>query len=181
MFDLLIQNATIADGTGQRGYAGDIALQRGKILEVSAHIDSHHARQVLDARGLWAAPGFIDIHRHADGAVFRKGFGAAELYQGLTTIVSGNCGMSAAPVLPEKRETVGKSQQAVMGSIPRDIDCTSMHSYLDAVKKQGAPLHSEMLCGLGTLLAQYGGYAPDKKAPSSLYKKPWSRHLMRER
>lgn len=165
MFDLLIQNATIADGTGQKGFVGDIALHRGKILEVSPHIDSHHAREVLDARGLWAAPGFIDIHRHADGAVFRKGFGAAELYQGLTTIVSGNCGMSAAPVLPEKRETVGKSQQAVMGSIPGDIDCTSMSAYLDAVKKQGVPLHCEMLCGLGTLLAQYGGYAPGEKAP----------------
>lgn len=165
MFDLLIQNATIADGTGKKGYAGDIALHQGKILEVSGHIDRQNAREVLDGHGLWAAPGFIDIHRHADGAVFRQGFGAAELSQGLTTIVSGNCGMSAAPVLLEKQEMVGKSQQAVMGSIPQEIDCTSMKSYLSAVKKQGVPLHFEMLCGLGTLLAQFGGYAPGEKAP----------------
>lgn len=165
MFDLLIQNAIIADGTGKKGFVGDMALNQGKILEVSGHIDSRHARKVLDASGLWAAPGFIDIHRHADGAVFRRGFGQAELYQGLTTIVSGNCGMSAAPVLLDKRETVGQHQQAVMGSIPKEIDCTSMKSYLAAVKKKGVPLHFEMLCGLGTLLAQYGGYAPGEKAP----------------
>lgn len=165
MFDLLIQNATMADGTGAKAFLGDMALHQGKILEVSAHIGGHHARQVLDASGQWAAPGFIDIHRHADGAVFRPGFGKAELFQGLTTIVNGNCGMSAAPVLPIKREAVGLNQRAVIGSIPRDIDCTSMKSYLDAVKKQGVPLHFEILCGLGTLLAQYGGYAPGEKAP----------------
>lgn len=165
MFDLLIQNAMVADGTGAKTFLGDIALHGEKILKVSPHVDAENAGQVLDAHGLWAAPGFIDIHRHADGAVFRPGFGKAELLQGLTTIVSGNCGMSAAPLLPERRQRVEQSQQAVIGTLPKEADCTSMEGYLCSVHRHGTPVHFEMLCGLGTLLAQYGGYGPGEKAP----------------
>lgn len=165
MFDLLIQNAMVADGSGEKAFLGDIALDKGKILKVSPRLHAENAGRVLDAEGLWAAPGFIDIHRHADGAVFRSGFGEAELFQGLTTIVSGNCGMSAAPLLTEKRGIVEQNQQAVMGVLPKEADCTSMDAYLSAVRRHGTPLHFEMLCGLGTLLAQYGGYGPKEKAP----------------
>ncbi len=53
-------------------------------------------RSTLDVTGRLVTPGFIDIHRHADAALFREGFGDAELFQGLTTIVNGNCGLSIA-------------------------------------------------------------------------------------
>lgn len=165
MFDLLIQNVMVADGSGEKAFLGDIALDKGKILKTAPHLDADNAGRVLDARELWAAPGFIDIHRHADGAVFRSGFGEGELFQGLTTIVSGNCGMSAAPLLSQKQSIVEQNQQAVIGSLPKEADCTSMKTYLSSVRRHGTPLHFEMLCGLGTLLAQYGGYAPGDKAP----------------
>lgn len=99
MFDILLRGGTVIDGTGRAAFAADIAVKDGKIAEVG-HLPRADAGSVVDCTGLTVTPGFIDIHRHADGAVFRPDFGEWELRQGLTTIVSGNCGLSAAPFGP---------------------------------------------------------------------------------
>ena len=96
MLDTIIRNGTVIDGTGAPGFRADVAIQDGRIAAVG-DLTGREARQVVDAAGLTVTPGFIDIHRHADAAAFRPGFGAAELCQGLTTIVNGNCGLSCAP------------------------------------------------------------------------------------
>ncbi|MFQ9063299.1 MAG: amidohydrolase family protein [Oscillospiraceae bacterium] len=96
MFDYLIQNGTLIDGTGAPAAAGDVAIKDGKIAAVGDLKDAS-AGTVLDAAGKYVTPGFIDIHRHADAALFRPHFGELELKQGLTTIVNGNCGLSVTP------------------------------------------------------------------------------------
>ena len=95
MIDLLIRDGTVVDGTGRAPYAADVAVENGKIVEVG-QLPEAHARRVIRARGKLVTPGFIDIHRHADLAAYRPGFGQPELRQGLTAIVNGNCGLSAA-------------------------------------------------------------------------------------
>lgn len=97
MFDYLIHNARILDGSGAPARQGDVALSGGQIAAVG-HLTDAAAVQILDARGRYLTPGFLDIHRHADDALFRPGWGKAELAQGLTTVVNGNCGLSLAPV-----------------------------------------------------------------------------------
>lgn len=97
-YALLITNARIVDGTGAPAYAGDVAIRDGRIARVGA-IGSARADAVIDARGLVVAPGFIDVHTHADGLASRPE-AANFLRMGVTTIVAGNCGSSALDVSP---------------------------------------------------------------------------------
>ena len=69
---------------------------RRKIAAIG-DLSAAQAGTVIDAAGKTVTPGFIDIHRHADAALFRPHFGELELKQGLTTIVNGNCGLSITP------------------------------------------------------------------------------------
>ena len=94
MYDLLIRGGTVVDGSGSAAMLADVAVLDGKIAAVAPHIEGGAAR-VIDAAGRLVTPGFIDIHRHADVRLFSPDFGEAELRQGLTTIVNGNCGLSA--------------------------------------------------------------------------------------
>ena len=89
MFDLLLKNGLVVDGSGSPAVKADIGINGGKITAVSPSLAGEAAKMV-DLAGRIAAPGFIDIHRHADEALFRPGFGEAELRQGITTIVNGN-------------------------------------------------------------------------------------------
>jgi len=74
-------------GSGGAPFRADIGIRSGKIAAVGS---CGEAAQTLDAAGRYVTPGFLDIHRHGDAAVFRPGFGRAELRQGLTTIVNGH-------------------------------------------------------------------------------------------
>lgn len=82
MLDLLIKNGMIVDGSGKEAFPADIAVQDGKIVAVRPGIEEP-AGKVIDAKGHYVTPGFIDMHRHGDAAVFREGFGEIEVRQGL--------------------------------------------------------------------------------------------------
>ena len=96
MHDVLIRNALVLDGSDRPGRHGDVALRDGRIAAVGAVAGS--ARQVIDADGRALAPGFIDVHTHDDLEVLRNPDMASKLSQGVTTVVVGNCGISASPV-----------------------------------------------------------------------------------
>lgn len=97
MLDWLIRGAQVLDGTGADAFPADVGIKDGTIAAVGRLTDAD-AAHVLDAQGRTLTPGFLDIHRHTDAALFRPNFGRAELAQGLTTLVGGNCGMSLAPL-----------------------------------------------------------------------------------
>ena len=80
MFDLIIRGGTVYDGAGRPGIQADVAVSGGRIAAVEP-LPAARAARVIDARGKWVTPGFIDIHRHADAAAFRPGFGELELRQ----------------------------------------------------------------------------------------------------
>jgi N-acyl-D-glutamate deacylase/N-acyl-D-amino-acid deacylase len=96
MHDVLIRNALVLDGNDRPGRHGDVAVRDGRIVAVGA-VDGG-ARQVIDAGGRALAPGFIDVHTHDDLEVLRNPGMASKLSQGVTTVVVGNCGISASPV-----------------------------------------------------------------------------------
>ncbi|MFQ9051904.1 MAG: hypothetical protein ACLR5H_00790 [Oscillospiraceae bacterium] len=75
MFDLIIRGGTVYDGAGRPGIQADVAVSGGRIAAVEP-LPQAQAARVIDARGRWVTPGFIDIHRHADAAAFRPGFGS---------------------------------------------------------------------------------------------------------
>jgi N-acyl-D-amino-acid deacylase len=115
--DTLIQNALVFDGSGVPPTAGNVALERGRIVAVGQCID-YRAEETLDAGGLALAPGFIDVHTHDDLFVIENPEILPKLSQGVTTVIVGNCGISGAPVdlkkagrLPEPLNLLGVEDQ----------------------------------------------------------------------
>ena len=95
--DLLLRNATVMDGTGLPAQVADVAVSGGTIESVAAE-SGWTARTEMDCTGLALAPGFIDVHTHDDIAVLLRPEMLPKISQGVTSVVVGNCGISAAPV-----------------------------------------------------------------------------------
>lgn len=101
MYDLVIRNGSVVDGSGLPAFRADLALKDGRIAKIGAVAE--HARQELDATGKVVAPGFIDPHTHFDAQLLWDGYAKPALSHGVTTIVSGNCSLSLAPLRAEHR------------------------------------------------------------------------------
>ena len=157
MLDLLIRGGTVIDGTGAPGFSADVAVEGGVIAAVEPLPPDTPARRVIHAAGKLVTPGFIDIHRHADAAAFRPGFGELELRQGLTTIVNGNCGLSAAPFGPAHREEILAYLAPITGEAPPELETETLAGYF--ASQPPAPIHTGMLVGAGVLRADAAGYA----------------------
>lgn len=155
MFDTLLRGGTVIDGTGRAAFAADVAIENGKIAAVG-QLSHARARRTVDCTGMTVTPGFIDIHRHADGAAFRPGFGEWELCQGLTTIVNGNCGLSAAPFGPDNEAAIRAYLQPITGDLPPRLYSRSLAGYFRSLP--ALPLNVGMLVGAGTLRADAAGY-----------------------
>lgn len=100
MFDVLIRHATIIDGTRAPRYSADIGIIGGRIDSIG-DLSAAEARQTIDASSLVAAPGFIDVHTHADGWLLKSPHLLPKTLQGFTTEVLMADGISYAPVTPQ--------------------------------------------------------------------------------
>lgn len=105
--NLLIRGGTVADGSGADPVPADVLVQGGKIVAVELPgVISPRELPVVDASGLVVAPGFIDVHSHADNAPLLAEHDTSKILQGVTTEVVGNCGSSIAPMSASFREPV---------------------------------------------------------------------------
>ncbi|MBQ3132391.1 MAG: amidohydrolase family protein, partial [Clostridia bacterium] len=129
MIDILIKNGNVYDGKNAP-FVGDVAVIDGKIVQLG-HVEAD-AAMTIDANGRCVTPGFIDIHRHADMAAFRHGFGEAELSQGLTTIINGNCGMGPAPVGEDGG--LRGYLKPVLGEMLPEVDSFSTAGYMASLE-----------------------------------------------
>lgn len=93
--DLLIRNGKIIDGTGNSWFYGDIAVKDGKILAIGK-LSGYQAKQNIDAQQQIVAPGFIDVHGHIESGIFDRPTADNYIYDGVTTVITGNCGSSAS-------------------------------------------------------------------------------------
>ncbi|MBR5109695.1 MAG: D-aminoacylase [Clostridia bacterium] len=139
MEHVIIRGGTVVDGTGKPGYCADVEIRGGTITAVG-DLSGQSADQVLDAGGLTVAPGFIDAHAHSDTAFLLDDSGASKLYQGITAEISGNCGSSPFPALPERRG-------------PDAWDCASFADFLRKFDMEGRKMgvSQAMLVGHGAL------------------------------
>ncbi|MBO4505528.1 MAG: amidohydrolase family protein, partial [Lachnospiraceae bacterium] len=154
-FDIVIKNGRIIDGSGDPAFNADLGISGGRIAAYG-NLTGAAAAKEIDASGYTVTPGFIDIHRHADAEAYREGYGSLELAQGLTSIVNGNCGLSAAPMSEYASDELKAYLRPITGEIGGNVPTRSMKEYLEGVKN--APVNSFMLVGAGTVRAGIAGY-----------------------
>lgn len=131
MDDLLVRAATVVDGTGRPAHRADVTVTGARIVDITEPGTGGTARRVIDADGLTLAPGFIDLHSHADFTLPAFPQARNSLSQGVTSEVVGNCGWSPAPHSTDPG--LARELRAVSGGIGPDLDWawTDMASYLD--------------------------------------------------
>jgi len=138
--DLVIRSGTVIDGTGSAPRTADVAVAGGRIVEVGSV--GAKGRREIDADGALVAPGFVDIHTHYDGQATWDERLQPSSGHGVTTVVSGNCGVGFAPVRPDDRETLVELMEGV-----EDLPGTVLHEglswewetiadYLDALERR---------------------------------------------
>ena len=104
MFDTLIRNGLLVDGTGKAPFRGTLALRDAKIAAILPPDAAAEAAEVWDAGGLAVAPGFLDIHTHSDTIYRTLPTMNAKLVSGVTCEIVGNCGGSCVPVREDARQ-----------------------------------------------------------------------------
>jgi N-acyl-D-amino-acid deacylase len=126
--DLKIINGKVLDGTGNSWFLADVGVREGRVVEVG-NLSQREATEVIDAGGLVVAPGFIDVHTHTDSQMFELPNAENFIRNGVTTIVTGNCG----------------------GSV------TDIREYLDRLDAEPTSLNVSTLIGHNTVLRELKG------------------------
>ena len=153
MFDTLIRNGLLVDGTGKAPFRGTLALRDAKIAAILPPDAAAEAAEVWDARGLAVAPGFLDIHTHSDTIYRTLPTMNAKLVSGVTCEIVGNCGGSCVPVREDKRQD----------GVPYDVE-----SYARDFEQRGATINIGTLIGHGTLRAATIGWEMRQMTPEEL-------------
>ena len=135
MLDHLIRGATVIDGTGAPGRVADVGIRDGRIVAIGEVHEE--AADVLDAAGLVVCPGFVDPHTHYDAQLLWDPLASPSNLHGVTTIISGNCGFTLAPLRAEDAEWTLEMMAEVEGmplaALHAGVDAswTSFAEYLD--------------------------------------------------
>ncbi len=160
--DLIIRNGTVLDGTGADAVRADVAVDGDRISAVG-DLAGAEARREIDATGLAVTPGFVDLHTHLDAQVAWDPFMTSCSWQGVTTALIGNCGVSFAPVAPDGQTYLAEMMESVE-DIPRDAilgglpwDWHSYPEYLDSVQRLAPALNVVGLVGHCALRYQVMG------------------------
>jgi N-acyl-D-amino-acid deacylase len=121
VYDLIIRNGRVVDGTGQAPVGVDVAVRDGRIVRMGAHLEGE-AVEVIDATGDLVTPGFVDIHTHFDGQATWDSLLEPSTPHGVTTVVAGNCGVGFAPVRPGMEKWLIELMEGV-----EDIPGSALH------------------------------------------------------
>jgi N-acyl-D-amino-acid deacylase len=146
--DLLIRGGTVIDGTKAPRYDADIAIRDDRIVAIG-DLAGATAERVIDASGRIVAPGFIDSHTHDDQAVLSQPQVPFKVSQGVTTVVTGNCGISAAPLRADMELPMPLS----LIDAPRNARHATFAAYFNALRAQPASVNVAAMVGHSTLRA----------------------------
>ncbi|MEE4117591.1 MAG: D-aminoacylase [Paracoccaceae bacterium] len=159
--DLLIRDVLLFAGDGAAPRRGDLAVAGGRIAALGAGLSGRFA-EVIEGAGRALAPGFIDVHTHDDAVALRRGAMRPKLSQGVTCVVTGNCGISLAPGLPGELDAPVPPLDLLGGrdafAFPRMAD------YLAALQASGPDLHVVPLVGHTVLRVRAMGADLDRPA-----------------
>jgi N-acyl-D-amino-acid deacylase len=149
MYDVIIKNGTIIDGTGERMFRADVGVKEGMITFVGdLHNDA--AKRVIDATDQYVAPGFVDVNNHSDTywQIFANPHLESLVYQGITTVVGGNCGSSLAPLI---NASMLQSIQKWADIRKINLNWLTMKEFLDEIDQHNLAVNFATLSGHGTM------------------------------
>ena len=156
MYDFIIKNGRIIDGTGSPAYWSDLAIKGGKIVRIAKNIIG--GKHVIDASGLTVTPGFIDSHSHSDSSILDFPDQVEKIEQGITTSIGGQCGSSKAPIsidhIAYDVASYGKSTEVYK----------TMGTFLDIARD--IPLGSNLATFVGHCALRNAVIGPYDRAPS---------------
>jgi N-acyl-D-amino-acid deacylase len=174
---ILIQQATIIDGTGNDSYSGNVVIDEGRIKRIFlGEIDDYPYEQVIDARGKYLSPGFVDSHSHADWNAIVSPHHEIALLQGITTVIAGQCGLGAAPLCDtyafwgneidiekyygssKKRfDSLADFYTMLKSFYGKEMPIHTMRDYFNAIKQEGISYNLAQLAGHNNIRAQVMG------------------------
>jgi N-acyl-D-amino-acid deacylase len=115
MFDLLIRDATVVDGTGQAGFRADVAVE-GQNIAAVGQLGVAESRETFSGAGLVVSPGFIDLHAHSDLALLKEPGHLPKIMQGVTTDAFSSCGLGFAPLTPGNKSAIKSLYAPIFGA-----------------------------------------------------------------
>jgi N-acyl-D-aspartate/D-glutamate deacylase len=166
-YDLIIKNGMVVDGTGFSRYRADVAVKDGTIVEIGRVRGG--ATATIDADGLFVAPGVIDLHTHYDAQPFWDRLCTSSIWHGVTTVLTGNCGLTLAPLRPEHRETMLATFCCV-----EDLPLKSLSAVLPWTWENFDEYLKAIDIGLGVNMMPLVGHNPLRL--SAMGQEAWDRH-----
>jgi len=169
LFDIIIKNGCVVDGTGNPWFKTDVGIKEGKIQKIGT-IDTSDGETVISAEGLVVSPGFIDIHSHADFILPLANhidILAPLVEQGITTLVTGNCGLSPFPVNPTKLDLLkGYTEFFQGGKLSWNWETTA--EYLDNLSASGSVFNVVPLVSHGAIRIAVMGFDAGEPSPTQM-------------
>jgi N-acyl-D-amino-acid deacylase len=163
-YDIVVAGGTVYDGTGQAPIRADVGVAGGSIKTVG-RIRSSAARTVVPAEGLAVSPGFIDVHEHTSFELLVNPRAESAVRQGVTTLVSGNCGDSPFPLT----EAMAEEYRAfLMKEQGLDLTWRDAAGFFGRIAKSGAAANYSSFVGQGTVRAAAVGFADRSATPAEL-------------
>ena len=147
-YDLVVRGGTVIDGTRAPRFDADVGVTGGRIVALG-DLSGRRARSEIDAHGRIVAPGFVDAHTHDDQSVLRDPALPFKLSQGVTTVVTGNCGISLAPMRPRQPGPLPAPLDLLEDALAQPFD--RFGDYLRALDASPAAVNVAALVGHSTL------------------------------
>lgn len=158
----VICGALLCDGTGTAPYTADLFLVDDRIVKIGS--GSHAGFEEIHAEGLLVCPGFVDVHAHSDLSLLAAPDAFGKISQGITTEISGNCGLSPFPVTDRNREKLAHTWK----SYGIDITWTDFSGYAHRLKKASPAVNTALLCGHNSLRSAVLGYDDEPVTETAL-------------
>lgn len=164
MYDIVLRNGLIVDGTRSVPYIGSVGIIGDRIEDISRDKELV-GKEEIDCTGLVISPGFIDLHTHSDACPLNDKSGESMVNQGVTLQIGGNCGISLIPATVENKDEISSFFARTVEIVPDDknIDLYNMGDYISITNEKNQIINTGLLVGHGTLRAAVMSF-DDRKA-----------------